>query len=145
MRLDVRLGAREHSGARLPGGGGVAGAALLHRPGRSGGTITDRAEIQALFDSLNALQDTGNDLKDFLRFGSGAGGSVLYEIRMEFPDREPLTLCLASGSGEQPLSDLALAYWFYEKGKTPWIADTCRGSMAVFHQLFAAHVSQTGS
>ena len=64
---------------------------------------------------------------------------------MEFPDREPLTLCLASGSGEQPLSDLALAYWFYEKGKTPWIADTRRGSMAVFHQLFAAHVSQTGS
>ena len=107
--------------------------------------LTDRAEIQVLFDSLNALQDTGNDLKGLPRSGSGDGGSVLYEIRTEFPDREPLTLCLASGSGEQPLSDLALAYWFYEKGKTPWIADTCRGSMAVFHQLFAAYVSQTGS
>lgn len=64
---------------------------------------------------------------------------------MEFPDREPLTLCLSSSSGEQPLSDLELACRFYEKGKTPWITDTCRGSMAVFHQLFAAHVSQTGT
>ena len=41
--------------------------------------VRDPEEIQALIDSVNALQNFGFDLKGLVQFGWGMGGSKLHE------------------------------------------------------------------
>lgn len=98
--------------------------------------ITEKDDIQALINSVNTFRHTGNEIKLILKMGGiGGGGSVLYEFDVYLLNGKNFQMCFASNNGEQEWADMEVSYWIYEPGKSS-LANTCRGSMEVFYELY---------
>ena len=98
--------------------------------------VADKEEIQALIDSVNSFQHTGSGLKEIFKYGIGVGGSTLYVCDVYLLNGENFNLHFSSNSGEQPWSDMEMGYWVYQPGKTPFLTNTCRGSLELFAELY---------
>ena len=98
-------------------------------------SVTDRADIQALVDSLNSFQHTGSGLKDLFKYGVGAGGTTLYVCDIVLSNGGEISLHFGSNSGEQPYSDMELSYWIHGEN-SGLFGNTCRGSLELFLDLF---------
>ena len=96
--------------------------------------VQDKEDIQALIDSVNAFQHTGNDLKYLFRSGLFSGGTVLYEFHVFLTNGEELLLSFGDNSGGQDLSDVEVSYWI--SGTEHLFGNTCRGSLEVFWSLY---------
>lgn len=96
--------------------------------------VRDQEDIQALIDSVNAFQHTGNELKNLFRSGVFSGGTVLYEFHVFLDNGEELLLLFGDNGGGQDPSDLVVSYWL--SGTDHWFSNTCRGSLEVFWSLY---------
>lgn len=98
--------------------------------------VTDKEEIQALIDSVNSFQHTGSGLKDIFKYGLFSGGTCLYDFHVYFTNGEDYLLEFGSHNGDQPRSDMEVAYWVYQEDKSQLFGYTCRGSMELFYELY---------
>jgi len=100
-----------------------------------GVTITEKEDIQTIIDSINSFRHTGNELKDFFKFGPFPGGTVLYEFVFYLSDGTEFVFCFGANS-HRDLSDIEVSYWVYQQGHRNRISPTCRGSLEPFYELY---------
>lgn len=102
-------------------------------------TVSEKDDIQAIIDAVNAFRHTGNEVKYILKYGIGVGrgGTALYSFDVYLSNGENYAAYLASNNGGQDPSNTEVSYWVAQPDEQTWFpfADTCRGSMELFYNL----------
>lgn len=99
-------------------------------------TITQKDDIQTVIEKVNSFNHSGKEIKNVLKYGIGAGGSVLYNFDFYLENGERFCVVLSSNDGEQSLSNAEVSYWISQPKSTKMFTDTCRGSLDFFFELY---------
>ena len=105
-------------------------------------SITDPADIQAVIDEINGFKPSGNSLKQPKYLLPIWGGSVRYDLQIDFKNGEHLDLCFSDfeRGGFEPEEEREMTFGRSDRQVTP--TPTCRGSMELF---FALHEKYNGN
>ena len=105
-------------------------------------SITDPADIQAVIDEINGFTPSGNDLKQPKYYlPLGWGGSVRYDLQIDFKNGEQLDLCFSNfeRGGFEPEEEREMTFCRSDRQVTP--TPTCRGSVELFFALHEKYSS----
>lgn len=100
--------------------------------------LEEKEDIQAVIDTVNSFQHTGNYIKHVFPFvGLAIGGTALYEFHVYLTDGEDFIFCFGLNDAEQDPADTEVCYWVQKPKENHWFpfSDTCRGSMELFYKL----------
>ena len=106
-------------------------------PGMGSGTstVTERADIQRMIDTINAFQYAGNQIRDIIEYGVALGGGIRYELEISFTDGTKRLFFLSTYDTD-PARDMILGYGFYQEKKLGLLGKQGRGRMEWFYDLY---------